>query len=128
VEGRDSRAQQRGVVLEAHFVGHRGQRRGAHDHVVGIAAVHRDPGDPHVHAVDQRAAATPLAVAAVATEPADAHALADLPAVGVVAQGGDLAGDLVAGHERVRPWSEERYSVEGYVARAMRRDVRARSL
>ena len=31
-------------------------------------------------------------------------------------------------HHRGDPWREERYSVEDYVARAMRRDVRARSL
>jgi DMSO/TMAO reductase YedYZ molybdopterin-dependent catalytic subunit len=30
-------------------------------------------------------------------------------------------------HHRGDPWSEERYSVDDYVARAMRRDVRARS-
>jgi hypothetical protein len=79
VVGGDAGAQQRPGVLVGEVVGHRGQRARLDHHVVGIAAVHGDSGDLHVLAVDEIAAATPLAVAAVAAKPAEADALADLP-------------------------------------------------
>ena len=69
-------------------------------HVVGVAAVEGDPGDAHVLAGDQVPAAARLAVAAVAAEPADADALADLPALDALAERRDPAGDLVAGDDR----------------------------
>ena len=54
----------------------------------------------HVLAADEVAAAARLAVAAVAAEPADADALAGLPALDALADRVDDAGDLVAGDER----------------------------
>ena len=101
VERRDAGTQQRGGFLGREAVGHRGQTGGAHEHVVRVAPVGRDAGNLHVLAVDQRSSPTLLAVAAIAAEPPNADALPDLPALDPVPERGDLAGDLVAGDERV---------------------------
>src|SRR5207249_10945689 len=81
VIGGDSRAQQRRSLLCGEIVRHRRHGTRADNYEVRVPAVDRDPGDLHVLAVDQQPTAAPLAVAAVAAEPADADALADLPAV-----------------------------------------------
>src|SRR5436305_10340374 len=96
VVGGDASAQQRRRVLGRQIVRHRRHRAGLDEHVVGVAAVHRNPGDLHVLAVDQVAAAAPLAIAAVAAEPAHAYALADLPALDSFAERRYLTRDLVA--------------------------------
>jgi hypothetical protein len=103
---RDAGAQQRAGVLGAELVGHRGQRRGPDDAVLGVPAVERHPGDPHVLAVDELSPTALLTPTAVSAEPADAHPLADLPAVDGVAERGDLPGDLVAGDDRVADTGE----------------------
>ena len=60
------------------------------------------PGHLAVDAADHVAAPARVAVAAVAAEPADPDALADLPGDHALADGLDPPGDLVPGHARVR--------------------------
>src|SRR5262249_1233483 len=71
------------------------------DHaVLGVAAVVRDAGDLRPLAVDEEALPARVALEAVASVPAHAHALADLPRGDVGPHRVDAPRDLVAGHAR----------------------------
>src|SRR5205807_6783180 len=71
-----------------------------HD-VVGVPPIDRDPRYRHVLAVDQPTPTAPLAVTAVAAEPADANSLPDLPPIHSLPQRLHSARDLVTRNERM---------------------------
>src|SRR6202035_524180 len=98
---REPGAHQGRCILGGELVGH--QRHGVRpDHdVVGVAAVFGDSGDSHVLAEHRLAVTARPAVAAVAAEPADADALADLPSTHALSQRGDDPGYLVTGYGRI---------------------------
>ena len=103
VEGGEAGAHQRRGVRGGQFRGHQRERGRRGDHVVGVAAVERDAG--HLDsglAGEEIAAAAGVAVAAVPRVPADADALAGLPARrDVLAHGVDHADHFVPRNARV---------------------------
>jgi hypothetical protein len=101
VECRDARAHERRRFFGGEIVRDARQRRRRADQVLGVAAIDGHPRDRHVLASDEVAAPAGLAVAAVASEPADSDSLARLPATHAVAHGIDDTGHLVPGNARV---------------------------
>src|SRR5579862_6210830 len=79
-----------------------GQRRGERQHMGGIAAVARDSGSTtNVLAGEIVAAPAMAAIAACATEPADADPLARFPSVDLGAERFDDADHFMAGNPRI---------------------------
>ena len=98
VVGRDAGAEEGAGVGGGQVVGDAGGGLGGDDDVVGPAAVVRDAGDALLGAVQEVAGAAGVAGGAVAAVPPDPDAVAGLPGGDALADGGDPAGDLVAGH------------------------------
>ncbi len=102
VVGGDAGAHQRCGVHRRKVVRHQRQGDGRSDHVVGITAVEGDAGDLERHlAGEEIAAATGIAIAAMAAMPADAHALARFPLGNARAHGIHRADHFMAGHARI---------------------------
>src|SRR4029453_15122066 len=79
VEGGDAGAEQRRGVDGIELVGDRCERLDRRDHVVGMAAVEVNAGNPEVAAGDEIAAPAAGARPANAAEPAEADSLARAP-------------------------------------------------
>ena len=101
VERRDARAEQGGRFLEAERAGDGSQALGRRDHVLLIASVVNDARDLRALTDSEFSSPAGLADRAVASDPADADALADLPVRNSFAQRIDDAGDFVAGDARI---------------------------
>ena len=101
VERGDAGTQQRRGLGRRQPVRDQGQGVRRCDHRLGIAAVVIDARDLQVATVDDVAAATRLAVAAMPAKPADADAGAHAPAHHVGADRVDDAGHFVPRHQRV---------------------------
>src|SRR4029453_4391601 len=95
VEGGNASAEQRRGVDGIELIGDRCERLDRRDHVVGIAAVEVNAGNPEVAAGDEVAAPAAGARPANPPEPADADPLARAPVGDLRSQGVDPAGDLV---------------------------------
>src|SRR5205823_1204733 len=103
IEGRDPGAQQRRRFDRIHVLGQACQRRGARQHVGGIAAVARDAGRSlHVLAGERVPVPTAAAVAAGAAVPTDPDARADPPALDIRADRLDGPDHLVSRNARIR--------------------------
>jgi hypothetical protein len=98
-EGRHARAGQRSGLCRAQSVGDAGKGVRRHDRGIGVAARVGPARHLEPLAVDEVAVAAGHAGAAVAAEPADRHPLPGRPAVDVVADVVDAAGDLVTGDQ-----------------------------
>src|SRR5215467_12268168 len=95
-------AEQWGRLRARQIVGHRGNRLGGGDHVLGVAAVEAERGDLLEAAEDEVAAAARITREAVSAVPADTNALARLPDFDVGAHDVDTPRDLVPWDARVR--------------------------
>src|SRR5262252_3199266 len=95
-------AEQWGRLRARQIVGHRGNRLGGGDHVLGVAAVEAERGDLLEAAQDEVAAAARITRKAVSTVPADTDALTGLPDLDVGAHDVDAPRDLVPRDARVR--------------------------
>jgi hypothetical protein len=96
VEYADSGAEQRGGLVSGEIVGHRDDRLGGGDHVLGVASIEVDGGDFLVLAQNEIAAATWVALKAVAAVPSHTNSLPLLPQSHVGANRIDASGNLVA--------------------------------
>src|SRR5262245_43399380 len=124
VEGGDACAEQRRGVDGIEFVGDRCERLDRRDHVVGIAAVEVNAGNPEVAASDEVAAPAAGTRPANAAEPADADSLARAPVGHLRSHGIDAAGDLVTGDGgKVDPGKSARDHVRIAIADAARLDL-----
>src|SRR5215472_12716370 len=97
----DAGAEQWGRLRARQIVGHRGDRLGGGDHVLGIAAIEAERSDLLEATQDEVAAAARITREAVSTVPADANALARLPDLDVGTHDVDPTGDLVPWDARV---------------------------
>src|SRR5216684_219621 len=103
-EGGKSRAQQRCRADGRKIVrnGHQAARPGEQD--FGVSTVAMDAGEFLIAAVYDVASTAIFAIAAEASEEADAHALPDDPALYMGAERVDPADGLMAGHPRPVDW------------------------
>src|SRR5262249_39036866 len=101
VEGGDARAHQRARVDRAELVWNESEAFVGDHKVVLIAAIHRDAGDQLVGTGHKAATPAPLAVTAIAAEPADADALPGFPFRNLGSNSVDHSGDLMSGNPRI---------------------------
>src|SRR5262249_6199476 len=103
VEGGDSGTHERRGFFWSKFVGDAGEHLLRRHQKLRVAAIIANSRYLQVHAGDEIAAAARLAFPEIPAMPTYPDAVADFPRIGVLPQGIDDAGDLVAGH----PWIDD---------------------
>jgi hypothetical protein len=101
VEDGDASAKQRSGLVCRQIVGHRRDRFSWCNHVFRVASVKVNRGDLFNFAIDEVAAAAPLAYEAMPAVPADTNTLPRLPQSDVRTHSIDASGDLVPRHARI---------------------------
>ena len=94
--------QRRGVLDVRQLVGNQRQRRASHDDVVGVAAVDRDPRDHRCSRSRSASRGGTTRSSRSCRRTSRRRPAGRPPALDPLAERGDLAGDLVAGDQRVR--------------------------
>ncbi len=113
IECGDARAQQGSGVSGCQIIGNVSQGVRRRDHVFGVTAVISDSWHPQLDAGYKISTAAGIAMAAVSPMPADACALASLPADDIRPHGVDNAGNFVAWDARILNSREQSHHSEG---------------
>ena len=98
VERGSAGAEQWSGLNVRHALRHAGERFRRCKHVVRVAAIVRDAADPFLATRDEVARAAGITHKAVTAVPADAYAVAILPAADTVTHANDHPGDFMARH------------------------------
>jgi hypothetical protein len=101
VEDRDASAKQRSSLVRRQIVGHQRDPFSGCNHVFRVASIKVNRGDLFNFAIDEVAAAAPLAYETMPAVPAHTNALTGPPKSYVGTNGIDAPGDLMPRHTRI---------------------------